>query len=109
LRILAYADDVISSSADQLAFDAAESQSQGMSVADEAESGYWDVVYLLYPEMAEAAGMGVLHDLVSSWPLIERSLAVHLSSHTNYLVTCCMQLSTGSLHVNWVSLRRPKD
>ena len=45
-------------------------------MADEAESGYWDVVYLLYPEMAEAAGMGVLHELVSSWPLIERSLAV---------------------------------
>ena len=44
--------------------------------ADEAESGYWDMMYLLYPEMAEAAGMGVLHDLVSSWPLIERSLAV---------------------------------
>ena len=47
-------------------------------MADEAESGYWDVVYLLYPEMAEAAGLGVLHELVSSWPLIERSLAVRL-------------------------------
>ena len=47
-----------------------------MSAADEAESGYWDLVYLLYPEMAEAAGMGVLHELVSSWPFLERSLAV---------------------------------
>ena len=34
------------------------------------------MVYLLYPELAEAAGLGVLHDLVSSWPLIERNLAV---------------------------------
>ena len=47
-----------------------------MSAVDEAESGYWDLVYLLYPEMAEAAGMGVLHELVSSWPLLERTLAV---------------------------------
>ena len=51
---------------------------RSLSIGDEAESGYWDVVYLLYPEMAEAAGLGVLHELVSSWPLIERSLAVRL-------------------------------
>lgn len=51
-------------------------QGRGAAAADEAESGYWDVVYLLYPELAEAAGLGVLHELVSSWPLIERNLAV---------------------------------
>jgi hypothetical protein len=54
----------------------AEGQGRGAAAADEAESGYWDVVYLLYPELAEAAGLGVLHDLVSTWPLIERNLAV---------------------------------
>jgi hypothetical protein len=44
--------------------------------ADSEDSGYWDMVYLLYPEAAEAAGLGLLHELVSSWPLIERTLAV---------------------------------
>ncbi len=41
------------------------------------DSGYWDLVYLLYPEAVEAAGLGLVHELVSSWPLIERTLAVN--------------------------------
>ena len=57
-------------------FSMAGGRSLSMSEVDEAESGYWDLVYLLYPEMAEAVGLGVLHELVSSWPLLERSLAV---------------------------------
>lgn len=45
------------------------------------DSGYWDLVYLLYPEAVEAAGLGLVHELVSSWPFLERTLAVGCTPH----------------------------
>ena len=84
--------------ADGLRLTAAGGHSRSMSVGDEAESGYWDLVYLLYQEMAEAAGLGVLHDLVSSWPLIERSLAVCLHLIHNVGVLTVSEAS----HSHWL-------
>ena len=49
---------------------------RGVDDAEAAESGYWDLVYLLYPELAEAAGLGLLRALVPAWPRVERTLAV---------------------------------
>ncbi|KAK9831842.1 hypothetical protein WJX81_000569 [Elliptochloris bilobata] len=37
--------------------------------------GYWDLVYLLYPEAAEAVGLGPLHGIVPTWPEVEKTLA----------------------------------
>jgi hypothetical protein len=45
---------------------------------------YWDLIYLLYQEAAEAAGLGLLHELISSWPLIERTLAVQPSTFQTF-------------------------
>ncbi|KAK9916467.1 hypothetical protein WJX75_002924 [Coccomyxa subellipsoidea] len=49
---------------------------QGGREGEVEDSGYWDLVYLLYPEAVEAAGLGLVHELVSSWPFLERTLAV---------------------------------
>lgn len=54
-----------------------QSRQQGGREGVAEDSGYWDLVYLLYPEAVEAAGLGLVHELVSSWPLIERTLAVN--------------------------------
>lgn len=51
---------------------------QGGREGEGEDSGYWDLVYLLYPEAVEAAGLGLMHELVSSWPFLERTLAVSL-------------------------------
>ncbi|KAK9824404.1 hypothetical protein WJX72_010051 [[Myrmecia] bisecta] len=44
-------------------------------VGHEEDSGYWDLVYILYPELAEAVGLALLRDLVPNWALLERTLA----------------------------------
>lgn len=59
----------------------------GSRQADSEDSGYWDLVYLLYPEAAEAAGLGLVHELVSSWPLIECTLAVRITASCNSFIT----------------------
>lgn len=40
------------------------------------DSGFWDLVYLLYPEAAEAVGVRLLRELVPNWAATERELAV---------------------------------
>eukprot|EP00884_Botryococcus_braunii_P002444 jgi/Botrbrau1/121/Bobra.0022s0107.1 len=39
------------------------------------DSGFWDLVYLLYPEAAEAVGLNLLRELVHNWAVTERELA----------------------------------
>ncbi|KAL0056421.1 hypothetical protein WJX82_011195 [Trebouxia sp. C0006] len=52
----------------------------GSRVASEAENvreedtGFWDLVYILYPDFAEAAGVGALRELVPHWTLLEKTL-----------------------------------
>ncbi|DBB03865.1 TPA: Spectrin beta chain, non-erythrocytic 5 [Trebouxia sp. C0004] len=52
----------------------------GSGVASEADSvreedtGFWDLVYILYPDFAEAAGVGALRELVPHWTLLEKTL-----------------------------------
>ncbi|KAL0031838.1 hypothetical protein WJX79_010539 [Trebouxia sp. C0005] len=52
----------------------------GSRVASEAENvreedtGFWDLVYILYPDFAEAAGVGPLRELVPHWTLLEKTL-----------------------------------
>ncbi len=60
----------------------------GSGVASEADSvreedtGFWDLVYILYPDFAEAAGVGALRELVPRWTLLEKTLMVSsLHSH----------------------------
>ena len=57
-------------------------QAQGATISETeaAESGYWDLVYLLYPELAEAAGLGLIRQLVQTWPALERALTVRAPS-----------------------------
>lgn len=70
-------------------------QQRGGRQEEAEDGGYWDLVYLLYPEAAEAAGLGLLHELVSSWPLIERTLAVrtppHRLLHHQHLGNCLLR------------------
>lgn len=40
------------------------------------QSGYWDLVYILYPDLLERLGAKLLRELVSDWPAIERALEV---------------------------------
>ena len=44
---------------------------------EQEDSGYWDLIYILYPELTEAAGSAILRELVPTWPLLERTLEVH--------------------------------
>lgn len=52
---------------------------QGITPASFEDSGFWDLVYLLYPEAAEAVGLHLLRELVHNWQAIERELAVRIS------------------------------
>lgn len=71
----------------------------GSRVASEAENvreedtGFWDLVYILYPDFAEAAGVGALRELVPHWTLLEKTLMVRLlHSHTSYPTHCHRRL-----------------
>lgn len=44
----------------------------------EEDTGFWDLVYILYPDFAEAAGVGPLRELVPHWNLLERTLMVRV-------------------------------
>ena len=54
--------------------------SEADSVREE-DTGFWDLVYILYPDLAEAAGVAALRELVPHWTLLEKTLMV--SSHTS--------------------------
>ena len=55
--------------------------SEGENVREE-DTGFWDLVYILYPDFAEAAGVGPLRELVPHWTLLEKTLMVSsLHSH----------------------------
>lgn len=41
-----------------------------------SDSGYWDVMSILYPPCLEAVGGDALHSLVPNWPVIELNLSV---------------------------------
>lgn len=43
------------------------------ATADEA-GAYWDLVYILYPEAVETAGLAAARDLITSWPALEKEL-----------------------------------
>lgn len=49
--------------------------SEGASMQEE-DTGFWDLVYILYPDFAEGAGVGPLRELVPHWSLLERTLMV---------------------------------
>ena len=49
--------------------------SEADSVREE-DTGFWDLVYILYPDFAEAAGVGPLRELVPHWTLLEKTLMV---------------------------------
>ena len=50
--------------------------SEGSSSRQEEDTGFWDLVYILYPDFAEGAGVGPLRELVPHWSLLERTLMV---------------------------------
>lgn len=49
--------------------------SEGGNMREE-DTGFWDLVYILYPDFAEATGVGSLRELVPHWSLLERTLMV---------------------------------
>ena len=49
----------------------------GAAARDPEHSGYWDLIYILYPELLESVGPAVVRELVPTWPLVERTLEVH--------------------------------
>lgn len=44
--------------------------------AGHADNGYWDLVYILYPEAVETAGLEEAHDFVPGWEPLEHALKV---------------------------------
>ena len=50
------------------------------------QSGYWDLIYILYPELLEIVGSAVVRELVPTWPLVERTLEVR--SCALWLLAC---------------------
>lgn len=66
--------------------------SEGTSSMQEEDTGFWDLVYILYPDFAEGAGVGPLRELVPHWSLLERTLMVSANQlHTPALF--CLLLS----------------
>ena len=58
--------------------------SEGGSMREE-DTGFWDLVYILYPDFAEATGVGSLRELVPHWSLLERTLMVLTHSQQPYI------------------------
>lgn len=57
----------------------------------EEDTGFWDLVYILYPDFAEAVGVGSLRELVPHWSLLERTLMVCASlTHSIHLASLCL-------------------
>ena len=50
--------------------------SEGGNSMREEDTGFWDLVYILYPEFAESAGVTPLRELVPHCSLLERTLMV---------------------------------
>lgn len=50
---------------------ASDAQHDAASMTDR---GYWDVVWLLYPEAVDAVGLPVLRDMLRDWKALERGL-----------------------------------
>lgn len=46
------------------------------TVDDTEDSGYWDLVYILYPEAIDAVGPDALRDAVPNWSNLETTLMV---------------------------------
>jgi len=44
--------------------------------AGHGDSGYWDLVYILYPEAVETVGLEEAHDFVPGWEALEHALKV---------------------------------
>ena len=47
------------------------------------ESAYWDLVYVVYPEVVEAVGIAPTRQLVPSWRALEASILVSRHTHTH--------------------------
>lgn len=60
----------------QSSFGSASASQAGGSAAEADDSAYWDLIYILYPETLDAVGQAILHQLVSSWKLLEAQLLV---------------------------------
>lgn len=56
--------------------------SEADSVREE-DTGFWDLVYILYPDFAEAIGAGPLRELVPHWSLLEKTLLVSFFSFSH--------------------------
>lgn len=61
-----------------LAPDAAEATA--CAEADDDDSGFWDLVSILYPEAVEAAGVTTMRELVPRWEPLEKMLMVGVST-----------------------------
>lgn len=64
--------------------------SEGASMQEE-DTGFWDLVYILYPDFAEGAGVGPLRELVPHWSLLERTLMV-CAVPSDFPVLLCLLL-----------------
>ena len=56
--------------------------------ADDDDSGFWDLVSILYPEAVEAAGVTTMRELVPRWEPLEKMLMVGVSTQAEALGTC---------------------
>lgn len=71
----------------------------------EEDTGFWDLVYILYPDFAEAIGVGPLRELVPHWSLLEKTLLVSFFSfsyQTLLLVAILLATLWVSSHNIWL-------
>lgn len=54
-----------------------------LASAQQQDTGFWDLVYILYVDFAEAAGVGMLRGLVPHYGLMEKTLMVRLPSKSH--------------------------
>lgn len=72
--------------------------SEAPAAGEPVQSGYWDLVYILYPELLERLGAQVLRELVPTWPLLERTLEVISRSLTSSLNPATLDGSLSGLN-----------
>lgn len=69
----AYQPAIGSSSADADSLHASDAEA-----AAHADSGFWDLAYILYPEAVDTVGLAEARDVVPGWAALEHTLKVRL-------------------------------
>lgn len=81
---------------------------QDAGSAEQQDTGFWDLVYILYADFAEAAGVATLRGLVPHWALLEKTLMVSMQLKERLMLELESCFS-GLLHVRVFTMQKKPE